>query len=232
MRWSGPALALAGAAALAAMLLRPGAEASPLAWWISNSALRPDRVLPLIGVGAALALVRPLACGAAAAALVIGLALGFAFYAPMLDPLWVFPRAAESNFLTGPAAALAAGLALIVPRRMRDWLVVPSALLAGTASALAIVVTDPSIGGAGNRIAGVLIALWIVAAACLGARGFYRPWFDAAGRILGSWLIAIALLYGTAALMPLRERPAALSVSQGSKLDEVLAPNSGSSQKA
>jgi hypothetical protein len=229
LSWSGPALALIGALVLVIVLLRPGADASPLAWWIANSALRPDRVLPLIGLGAVLGLVRFPAFALGALTFAIGVALGFAYYEPLLAPLWALPKAAESNFFTAPAASLAIGLALIMPKRLRDWIAPVSALLTGLAAALAIVVTDPSIGSLSNRIAGVLIALWLAAAIALIVRAFHRPWFNTAGRILGSWLIAIALLYGGAALVPLRERAKAPEPAPGfperNEPLELLPPN-------
>ena len=193
---------------LGIVLLRPGADANPLAWWIATSALRPDRLLPLAGLGVALGLMRPFGFVAGALGLLAGIALGFAYYEHLLAPLWVLPRAAESNFLTGPAAALAAGLALIAPKRLRESIIAPLALLVGIAAALAIIVTDPSVRDPSNRIAGVVIAVWLAASVALTVRAFRRAWFDIAGRIFGSWLIAIALLYGGAALVPLRERPA------------------------
>jgi hypothetical protein len=220
---------LAGIVVLAVVLMRPGAEASQLAWWIANSALRPDRVLPLIGLGVALGLVRPLATVAGALAFAGGLAFGFAFYEPLLAPLWAFPKAAESNFFTGPAAALAAGFALIAPQRPRVWLLPPFALITGTAAALAIVVTDPTIRDPSNRIAGVLIAVWLTAAVALTVPAFYRAWFDTAGRILGSWLVAIALLYGGAALLPPRQAPPEPAPTERDQPLELLPPNSGGS---
>jgi len=230
LRWSGPALAVAGAIALSVVLLR-GGEESPLAWWIFHSALQPERILPLIGLGVGLSLVRPCACALGALSLLAGIALGFAFYEPLLAPLWALPKAAESNFLTGPAAALAAGLALIAPKRLQGWVVAPCALLTGLMAALAIVVTDPSIHEAGNRIAGVVIALWLIAAVALTVRAFRRPRFDIAARILGSWLIAIALLYGGAALVPTRKRPPE-PPAPASKPAEGLTPNNGSSGRS
>ncbi len=188
-------MALAGAIALAVVL----ADATPLAWWIANSALRADRVLPLIGLGVALGLVRLPAFALGALAFAIGAALGFAYYEPLLAPLWALPRAAESNFFTAPAALLTVGLALIAPKRLRDWTTPVFALFNGIAATLAIIVTDPSIASLSNRAAGVLIALWLTAAVALTVRAFQHTWFNLAGRILGSWLIAIALLYGGAA---------------------------------
>lgn len=73
--------------------------------------------------------------------------------------------------------------------------------------ALAIVVTDPSLNDSTNSRAGVPIGVWIVGAVSLSLRAFRRGWFDIAGRIAGSWLIAIGLLYGGVALLPERTNP-------------------------
>jgi hypothetical protein len=74
--------------------------------------------------------------------------------------------------------------------------------------------------------AGIAFAFWIVAAVCLTVRAFRQPWFDIPGRILGSWLIAIGLLYGGASLVP-RRTPAApprpLQAPPGS-LDSLIGP--------
>jgi hypothetical protein len=48
----------------------------------------------------------------------------------------------------------------------------------------------------------LLIACWIVGAVILTLRAFRRGWFVIFGRILGSWLFAIGLLYGGAARAP------------------------------
>jgi hypothetical protein len=38
-------------------------------------------------------------------------------------------------------------------------------------------------------------------------RAFRRGWFSIFGRILGSWLLAIGLLYGGASLVPPKRQP-------------------------
>jgi hypothetical protein len=200
LRWIGPALAGAGGLVISIVLLRPGAETSPLAWWIANSALRPERILPLLGMGVAIGLMRPRAAMVAGLAFTGGMAAGLGFYEPLLAPLWALHKAAEAAFFTGPAAALAAGVTLVLPMQLRHYGIAPLALLAGIATTLGIVVTDPSIHDPSNRIAGVLIALWLPAAVALSVSAFRRPLFDTPGRILGSWLIAIGLLYGAAML--------------------------------
>jgi hypothetical protein len=55
----------------------------------------------------------------------------------------------------------------------------------------------------------VLVAFWIVAAVSLTLRAFRRDWFAIFGRILGSWLLAIGILYGGVSLLPPRAAPPA-----------------------
>jgi hypothetical protein len=207
-QWSGPTLAVLGAVVIGTIVLRPTSAESPLAWWIMHSALAPERVLPLIGLGIAFGLVGTRSCIVGALLLGIGIALGFTFYKPILDPLWAIPSATQSNFMTGPIASVVSGLLLVGGQRWRPWLLAPAAGIIGLMLALAIVVTDPSLNDPTNRYAGVMIGLWIVSAVSLSLRAFRRGWFEIAGRIVGSWLIAIGLLYGGVALMPKATAPA------------------------
>ena len=207
-KWSGPVVAVLGAAVIGAIVLWPAAGESPLAWWILHSALAPERVLPLIGLGIAFGLVGGRACVAGALLFGVGIAAGFIFHKPILDPFWAIAYAAENNFLTGPIASVVTGLLLVSGRRWRPWLLAPAAGIVGVAFALAIVVTDPSLNDPTNARTGVLIGLWIVGAVSLSLRAFRRGWFDIAGPIAGSWLIAIGLLYGGVALLPRPTIPA------------------------
>ena len=196
-----------GSVVLGVIVLRPAAPESPLAWWILNSALTPERILPMAGLGVALGLVSAPAFAAALLLFLLGLYVGFLAQNPLLAMLIGVPHAAMHHFFTGPIASIAVGLALIAGTRLRPFALLPIALAAGAVQALAIVVTDPSLHDPTNSITGVLIALWIVAAVSLTARAFRRAWFHTGARILGSWLIAIGLLYGGAALLPRRETP-------------------------
>jgi hypothetical protein len=202
--WSGPAFAVLGAAVMGAIVLLPAATESPLAWWITSSALTPQRLLPLLGLGVALALV-PLAAFVPGLALFCaGITVGFAGYQQLLDALLRLPYSAQHQFLTGPIAAIAVGLTLIAGKRLRPWVLPPAALIAGIMTAVAIVATDPSLNSSTIRYAGVLIAAWIIGAISLTLRSFQRGWFMIAGPILGSWLVAIGLLYGGSAMLPKR----------------------------
>jgi hypothetical protein len=187
-------LASAGAATIA---LQSPASRSTVTWWILARALAPERILPLVGLGAALSLVRRGQCAGGVALFAAGLAAGFPLSEHLVYWLSSLPGAADSYFLIGPISAVAAGLVLVSPANARPWLLPFSAAAIGVMLALAIDLPDPTIRGAG-----ALVGLWIVASVLLTGRAFRQPWFDIAGRILGSWLIAIGLLYGGASLIP------------------------------
>jgi hypothetical protein len=209
-RWSGPALAGLGLLALGAAAL--AANASPLARWTLSETLAPARVLPLIGLGAAFALIGRRALTAALALFGLGIVAGLAGQDRLLAILDLLPRAATHLFFTGPIAYLAAGAALVAGARWRDWLTPAAALIVGAMLALAVKLTDPSLHEAAYTWTPVLIALWIVAAVTLTLRAFRRGWFAIFGRILGSWLLAIGLLYGGASLVPPKRQPPPLPV--------------------
>jgi hypothetical protein len=173
-----------------------------------NSALTPERLLPLIGFGVALSLVSRQAFFSGFLLFGGGVAAGFILHDQLLAPFWAIPNVASHNFVTGPIASTAVGIALVAGNNLRRWLLPPAALVAGVMQALAIVVTDPSLHDPTNRISGVLIAIWIVSAISLSLRTVRRAWFNVASRIFGSWLIAVGLLYGGATLLPKREPPA------------------------
>jgi hypothetical protein len=202
-KWSGPALAALGLLGAAAIALAPAAGRSTLTWWILSSALAPERVLPLVGLGVALALVdRRYSLGA----LVLfggGVAVGFFCRDWLLSALAAIPRATSHHFLTGPISSLTVGVTLVLRgARLRSWFLPIAAVVAGSMLAVAIEVTDPSLHDVAIPMAGVIVGLWIIAAVSLTVRAFLRAWFPIPARILGSWLIAIGLLYGGASLIP------------------------------
>jgi hypothetical protein len=202
-KWSGPALATLGLLGAAAIALPPTAGRSTLTWWILWSALAPERVLPLVGLGVALALVdRRYSLGAF---VLFGGGVAFGFFGQdwLLSALQAIPRATSHHFLTGPISSVTVGVALVLPgARLRSWFLLVAAVVAGSMLAVAIEVTDPSLHDVAIPLAGVAVGFWIIAAVSLTARAFHHAWFPIPARILGSWLIAIGLLYGGASLIP------------------------------
>jgi hypothetical protein len=206
-RWSGPALAIIGAVILASVEFLPATTQSTLAWWILTSALAPIRVLPLFGLGIAIGLNGGRPAIAALALFVAGMVLGFLTEDRFVAALAAFPRAASQDFLTGPLSCVAVGLSLAPAARLRKWLLPLAAIFAGAVSVFAIRVTDPSLHDPLIPLAGVLIALWIVVSSALTIHAYRRDWFVIPGRIVGSWLIAVGLLYGGTSLIPKRSPP-------------------------
>lgn len=225
-RWAGPALVMLGLAGIAVLSLEPPGHRSTLGWWIFSSALAYEHILPLIGLGAALALVSLRYRIAAFALFSLGIALGLMFAASFVSAVALIPGAVTHHFLTGPISSTAVGLSLAVPRWVRGWaLPVVSAMIAGAMCAVAIRVTDPNVQDPVIARVGIAVALWILTAVCLTASAFLQSWFETAGRILGSWLIAIGLLYGGASIIPPRRLspPPQLPSSPLSR-DELIGP--------
>jgi hypothetical protein len=203
--WSGPALAVIGVIAIAVVALLPVAEQAPLCRWILTSVLTPERVLPSIGFGVAISLVNARTLAAACLLFALGTGVGFAGENHLLRLLDVTPQASTHLFLTSPISYLAVGAALASSSRQRVWLLPVAASIFGAMQAVMIKLTDPSLHEPAFTWTPVLIAVWIIAAISLTVRAFWRDWFSIFSRILGSWLLAIGLLYGGASLVPRRE---------------------------
>lgn len=238
MGWArrlGPILAGLGLAVVAAIALEPAADRSLVAWWILSSALAPERVLPLLGLGVALALARRWPCVAGVLLFAGGIGLGFPGRDWFLSVVARAPQAEGHGFLTAPIAAVSIGVALAPGTRIGSWLLSPAAAVNGLALALAIGLTDPSLHDPAIPLAGVGVGLWIVAATGLTLRAVRRPWLERGAQILGSWLLAIGLLNGAAALVPRRqELPPPLSSpvpaippESGTRLPDLGGPRHG-----
>ena len=161
-------------------------------------------MLPLIGLGAAFGLLAGRAIIAALLLFGIGVVIGLVAEDRLLWALDSVPRAATDLFMTGPISYLAAGAALVVSKKWRSIVALAAAIIVGAMQALIIKLTDPSLHEPVFTWTPVLIAVWMVVSVSLSLRAFRREWFIVAGRILGSWLIAIGLLYGGVSLVPKR----------------------------
>jgi hypothetical protein len=205
-RWAGPILALPGLAGLALLALQAPDERSMAGAWILASAVSLQRVVPLLGLGIALALLSRRQCWAGFLLFLLGTAIGFEVRAWFMASLQGVPQAAEHLFLTGPLSSIAAGLLLIAPQWARTWLFAPVSMFVGALLAVAITLTDPTVNEFLIPSIGVAIGVWIVSAIALAASAIRHPWFSIATRIAGSWLLAAGLLYGGASLI---QRPVA-----------------------
>jgi hypothetical protein len=183
------------------------ARESPFARWFLLEALAPERVLPLIGLGAACGLVGTRSFGAALLLFGLGILVGSVEQDWLLWVLYNLPGGPTYLFLTGPISCLAVGLALVPGARLLPWLLPIGSIVAGAMLSLAVFLTDPSLHDPAFIGTPLLAAFWIVAAVALTVRAFWRGWFGIFGRILGSWLVAVGLLYGGASLLPVLKPP-------------------------
>ncbi|MBS0251463.1 MAG: hypothetical protein JSR78_10430 [Proteobacteria bacterium] len=157
--------------------------------------------MPLIGFGVAIALLGSGKATIAALLFLLGTVLGFYCHRAFVTVMAFVPNAADHLFLASPIALIAAGLLLISPTPVRGVFAVPAALIIGAMLAQTISLTDPTINGWTVSLIGVALGLWVIVTIALCIRAFYRPWFFVAARIVGSWLLAIGLLYGSAAFV-------------------------------
>jgi hypothetical protein len=214
-KWSGPALIALGLIVIAAVGLT--ANQSRISEWFLEHAFAPERVLPLLGLGVACALVGARTLGVTLLLFSLGIAGGFAARDWLILSLYNALGGPTYLFLTGPISCLAIGLALIPGARLRLWLLPIAALIEGAMLALAIFLTDPSLHDPTFLWASLLAAFWAVATVVLTLQAYWHRWFAIIGRIFGSWLLAIGFLYGGASLLPiLNPAPPPLDTSRES----------------
>jgi hypothetical protein len=205
LRWSGPTLFAVGLIGIAAIALM--ARINPFAGWFLFHALAPERLLPLIGLGTACGLVGARIFAVTVVLLGLGIAGGFAAQGWLIAMIYTITEGPTYLFLTGPISCLAIGLALVPGARLLPWLLPVAAFIAGVMLALAVFLTDPSLHDPLYVWTPLLAAIWITGAVALTLHAFRRGWFAIFGRILGSWLVAVGLLYGGASLLPILKPP-------------------------
>ncbi len=137
----------------------------------------------------------------------LGIAFGFAVQGTLIALIYSVAEGPTYLFLTGPISCLAVGLALMSGARLLPWLLPIAAIVDGVMLALAVFLTDPSLHAPLYIWTPLLAAIWIVGAVALTLQTFRRGWFTVAGRILGSWLVAVGLLYGGVSLLPILKPP-------------------------
>lgn len=206
-RWAGPALAAIGGIGIAILLQRLPGSHTLMSWWLLNRALSIEKALPLIGLGAAIALLDPLQALLSCAVFLLGALLGFHYHDAFLAMMAFVPNAPEHLFLAGPIALVASGALLLCPPSLRHWLAPALAAIIGAMLAQFIALTDPTIGSPAVSFLGVGLGMWSIATVSLCLRSVLRPWFAVASRIAGSWLVAIGLLYGGSAFAPRKAMP-------------------------
>ncbi len=190
-----PPLALLSAALAGGFLLLPGLKDGTSAF---TGLFTVELLLPLVGVAVVLGQLPGRIKTWAVLALILGAAGGLLFRETLYGLMAPVPGAASHLFLAGPLACAMVGLVLILPPAWRPWIAL--SLLPAIAAALAVAthLGDPALfaphylGSAFALQSSILLAVsWLVAR-------FQHPVLHTASRILGSWMLAVALLYGGA----------------------------------
>ena len=194
--------------ALAALALVPLSDQGEVGQWILRSGATPQRLLAPAGLGLAMALVpHRLRFGAAIAAM-IGAAAAVQWQVRILDALQGLPGAVSHDFLVLPISLLAIGLALAAGGMFRSLLILPAAAVVGAGHAIATVLSDTSFPRNGSILtAGLVMTACLAVAVALAVHSWPRTPVRIGARIVGSWFLAIGLLYLATAIMPPRQIP-------------------------
>lgn len=172
---------------------------STTAWGVFAGRLAGEMLLPVAGLGFAAALhaEHPLVLGAAIA---LGAVVGALTRSAFLASVALLPNAATHAFLVGPIAGLAVGAALVLPGRAGRFALPVAAGIAGATGWIAIRLLDPSLRDPAVPLAGAAALLALLLLTLAIARALPAAARHLGSRILGAWVLAVALLYGGATL--------------------------------
>ena len=124
------------------------------------------------------------------------------FFDPIFSAILQSPLGHEL-FLIAPVAVLLSGLVLWLPARVRRFAAPTAAAVVGFSFALFIGLDDFGIGIKEFAFAAVLGALWILVIPGLMLRPFRGAWLTIPARIIGSWLMVIAVIVTVSLYVPL-----------------------------
>lgn len=139
---------------------------------------------------------------AVAATFVVALVLSLADFVGLWQ-VFLHHGLDEQIYLVTPAAVGLTGASLWLPQRLRYPAAMLLAPLLGFDLTLFIGLQEFAYDLNSFSIGGIVAAAWMVLAPAFLIRQFKRPWLTIAGRILGSWLVAIELLIFAFAVVPM-----------------------------
>lgn len=190
-----PLVTLAAALLAGGFLLLPGVHEGSSAF---TAIVSVELILPLIGIAVVLGQLPQKQRLWAAIALVLGAGAGLQFRETLYSLMAPVPGAASHLFLTGPIACALTGLVLILPPNRRSWLALVLLPSAAAAIAIATRLSDPALFAGHYLPAAFALQASILVAVAWPVSEFSHPALHIAARILGSWMLAVALLYGGA----------------------------------
>jgi hypothetical protein len=157
-------------------------------------------LLPLLGIGVLLGQLPRRTAVAGLFGLLFGCLLGFWYRETLYGLLAPVQGAASHLFLAGPIACVIIGMVLVLPPVLRPWLSLPALACAGAALAVATRLADPTLFASHYGLSAPLLQAALIFAVTLPVSTTRAPGAIIAARILGSWMLAVALLYGGAYL--------------------------------
>lgn len=204
-RWIAAAALLAGLAVIliAAAKLEPDRYILELG--LLYVATRFEQALPLVGLGFALGGVRGRPAAASAAIFALAVPLGGLVANNIAAAIAGGVDLVPTLALFAPAVCVVTGAALAVPRRLRALLLPVAALMSGVVLGMLVNLSDPTREETVFALGAVAGGVWLVAAPWLIRRQLEQAWLEIAGRIFGSWLVAIGVLLGALHLIPPRQ---------------------------
>ncbi len=123
------------------------------------------------------------------------------FFDPIFSAILQSPLGHEL-FLIAPIAVMLSGVVLWLPAWMRRFTAPLAAAVVGFSFALFIGLDDFGIGIQEFTLAAVLGALWILVVPGLMLRPFRGVWLTIPARIIGSWLMVIAVIVTVSLYVP------------------------------
>jgi hypothetical protein len=195
-KWLGPASVLIAGAVLLAVLRQPAAERGLVENGVAYTIVTYDQILPLLGLGIALAQVTRWQKILATIIFVGGVLSGILGESRLVSPITAAPGLHSLFVYIGPLCCVAAGLALASPAGLRAWTVSAAAALSGAALGFLIALHNPAIGDVRFSSGAAAAGLWLVAAPPVLLRHVDGSWLAIGGRVFASWLIAMGLMLG------------------------------------
>ena len=188
-------VAVVGAVLLALLLPAAGARGL-LGDGAAYTLATYDLVLPLVGLGLALAPLTGWPTLLAFIVVAVGVPVGILGEHRFAAALTLESDATSRLVFVGPFCCLVVGVALAPAGGLRLWVLPVAGALCGAALGFLIAFHDPA--PADNRFAvgAAGAGLWLVVAPAAVLRGLDRAWLKIGGRIFASWLVAIGLLLG------------------------------------